>query len=239
MSDGLLSVQKRRDEEEIEKEKFQRSKEKKGDEIVKHQHRQKLEKYDKYLKRFEHSKALDAAMDIRVRTRTPEVTISVIQELIRRNRIKPALAGRDNKSLVAVLTFLQKESLSVMQGVLFSCCTKVDKKLLPLKKIKVSPPKCNLRMPPGGCKTSKNCLDLYWDEFGHSTIVDEAMLKLKTSLEMEVNYVENCMQIMGMIETLLTSADVMTTDIHQGSIYQGSLPNDKRESLAVAGDGDK
>ena len=62
------------------------------------------------------------------------------------------------------------------------------------------------------------------------------MLKLKTSLEMEVNYVENCMQIMGMIETLLTSADVMTTDIHQGSLYQGSLPDDKRESLAIAGD---
>jgi len=36
----------------------------------------------------------------------------------------------------------------------------VDKKLLPLKKIKVSPPKCNLKMPPGGCKTSKNCLGI-------------------------------------------------------------------------------
>ena len=36
------------------------------DEIVRHQHKEKLEKYDKYLKRFEHSKALDAAMDVSI-----------------------------------------------------------------------------------------------------------------------------------------------------------------------------
>ena len=44
-----------------------------GDEIVKHQHRQKLEKYDKYLKRFEHSKALDAAMDVSIYIEKPDV----------------------------------------------------------------------------------------------------------------------------------------------------------------------
>ena len=38
----------------------------------------------------------------------PDVTVSVLQELIRRGGIKAALAGRDEKSLSGVIRFLQK-----------------------------------------------------------------------------------------------------------------------------------
>ena len=47
-------------------------------------------------------------LQMRVRTRTPEVVVSVIQELIRRGGLRAALAGRDEKSLSIILKFLQK-----------------------------------------------------------------------------------------------------------------------------------
>ena len=38
----------------------------------------------------------------------PEVTVSVIQELIKRDGIRGALAGRDEKALGIIIRFLQK-----------------------------------------------------------------------------------------------------------------------------------
>ena len=49
-----------------------------------------------------------ADFQIRVRMKTPDITVSVLQELIRRGGIKAALAGRDEKSLAIILKFLQK-----------------------------------------------------------------------------------------------------------------------------------
>jgi len=45
---------------------------------------------------------------LNVRTKSPEVTISVIQELIRRQALKSSLAGRDEKSVCTILKFLMK-----------------------------------------------------------------------------------------------------------------------------------
>ena len=43
-----------------------------------------------------------------MRKKSPEVTISVIQELIRRQALKSSLAGRDEKSVCTILKFLMK-----------------------------------------------------------------------------------------------------------------------------------
>ncbi|XP_022110346.1 U3 small nucleolar RNA-associated protein 15 homolog [Acanthaster planci] len=80
----------------------------KGDIVVKKDPRDFLQKYDTMLKRFEHSKALDAALKTSVRIKTPEVTVSVLQELVRRGVIKRALAGRDEKWLRIMIAFLKK-----------------------------------------------------------------------------------------------------------------------------------
>lgn len=118
--EGLLSLQKRKPDEEETKKKKKRGpgytyalKGKtyvphQSDLLIEHKRKEKLQKYDKFFKKFEHSKAFDAALDIRVRRETPEVTVSVLQELIRRGGIRAALAGRDEKSLSFILKFLQK-----------------------------------------------------------------------------------------------------------------------------------
>jgi U3 small nucleolar RNA-associated protein 15 len=128
MADGLLSIQRRRDEAETaaaEREKRKRKrklvgsswsqpmhcyalKPDKEDQVVERQRKSRLEKYDVCLRKFQYSKALDCAMDIRVRTKTPDVTMGVILELIRRSGLRSALAGRDDESVASILTFMLK-----------------------------------------------------------------------------------------------------------------------------------
>uniref|UniRef100_G3NKA3 U3 small nucleolar RNA-associated protein 15 homolog n=1 Tax=Gasterosteus aculeatus aculeatus TaxID=481459 RepID=G3NKA3_GASAC len=65
-----------------------------------------LAKYDKQLKKFNVSKALDAAMEIWKRQRNPDVMVAVMKELDRRGTLKNALAGRDEQGLCSLLHFL-------------------------------------------------------------------------------------------------------------------------------------
>ncbi|CAN9513012.1 unnamed protein product [Ophioblennius macclurei] len=68
--------------------------------------REYLAKYDKQLKKFNVSKALDAALATWTRVKKPEVTVAVIKELDRRGTLKNALAGRDEQGLSKLLHFL-------------------------------------------------------------------------------------------------------------------------------------
>ena len=43
-----------------------------------------------------------------MRNATPQITIGVMQELIRRDTIKAALAGRSEKSLAILIKFIQR-----------------------------------------------------------------------------------------------------------------------------------
>ncbi|KTF92702.1 hypothetical protein cypCar_00007969 [Cyprinus carpio] len=70
--------------------------------------KQYLRKYDKQLKSFEVSKALDTALQTWTRTSKPDVTVAVIIELNRRGTLKNALAGRNEESLTKILNFLLK-----------------------------------------------------------------------------------------------------------------------------------
>lgn len=68
----------------------------------------KMSKVDALFRRFEHSKALDNALIPYVTNKTPNVTIHVFQELMRRKGLRAALAGRDPKSLRLIIRFLVK-----------------------------------------------------------------------------------------------------------------------------------
>ncbi|XP_076465738.1 U3 small nucleolar RNA-associated protein 15 homolog [Babylonia areolata] len=78
------------------------------DVVVTMKKKEKLERFDKLLKRFEHSKALDAALEPHVRQQNAEQTMGVIQELKRRGVLRAALAGRDVQQLQPMLKFIQK-----------------------------------------------------------------------------------------------------------------------------------
>uniref|UniRef100_A0A3Q4I0D9 U3 small nucleolar RNA-associated protein 15 homolog n=1 Tax=Neolamprologus brichardi TaxID=32507 RepID=A0A3Q4I0D9_NEOBR len=65
-----------------------------------------LAKYDKQLRTFDVSKALDTALGTYIRFRKPEITVAVIKELDRRGTLKNALAGRDERGLSQLLNFI-------------------------------------------------------------------------------------------------------------------------------------
>jgi U3 small nucleolar RNA-associated protein 15 len=80
----------------------------KRDHIISHETKQHLKKYDKHLKKFNATKALDAALELKITKKTPQITVGVMQELIRRGNIRSAVAGKDEKSLSILVKFIQR-----------------------------------------------------------------------------------------------------------------------------------
>jgi len=82
----------------------------------------KLKEYDKLLKAFKYSSALDTVLKKNV---PPATTFSLIQELIHRDGLRIALAGRDDVLLEPVLRLLLKHVTDPRFGVLVADITGV------------------------------------------------------------------------------------------------------------------
>merc|ERR1719411_331468 len=79
-----------------------------GDIVVKQMQNPKELRHDHFLRKFEYTKALDQVLKPYVQRKFPEYTYSVLMELNRRNGLKTALGGRDEKSLTLLLKYLCK-----------------------------------------------------------------------------------------------------------------------------------
>jgi U3 small nucleolar RNA-associated protein 15 len=75
----------------------------KDDHVIESKRKEKLSKYDRYLKNFQYSNALDAVLRP---TTLPVLTVSLIQELILRDALTIAIAGRDETSLAPLIKFV-------------------------------------------------------------------------------------------------------------------------------------
>lgn len=78
------------------------------DEVVPLQTIEKQTKHDYYLRKFQFSKALDVVLYPYVMNKTPEITVSVMHELMRRKALDRAFRGRENKSISHILRFFNK-----------------------------------------------------------------------------------------------------------------------------------
>ncbi|KAG5892648.1 hypothetical protein JTB14_025443 [Gonioctena quinquepunctata] len=110
--DGLVSVSRRDEKEEKKPQKKMASYQYVSnthpvsvDTIVADQTNEKETKYDHHLRKFEFSKALDSVLLPYVANKNPQITISVVQELIRRRALHKAFQGREKKSLTQILRF--------------------------------------------------------------------------------------------------------------------------------------
>ncbi|XP_039251347.2 U3 small nucleolar RNA-associated protein 15 homolog [Styela clava] len=120
MVDKMLSIRKRKSDKtkEVDESKMSLRRKKQeslyyirgkdympneDDIVIYHKQKEQLPKYDKFFRKFQHSKALDEALQPRV---MPEVTVAVFKELIRRGCLKSAMAGRTNIKLTNLLKFL-------------------------------------------------------------------------------------------------------------------------------------
>ncbi|CAG8432709.1 5691_t:CDS:10 [Diversispora eburnea] len=71
--------------------------------IIESKRKKHLASYDNYLKKFQYSNALDAVLK---ETTTAILTVSMLQELIQRDALRIAIAGRDDASLRPLVKFL-------------------------------------------------------------------------------------------------------------------------------------
>uniref|UniRef100_A0A8C1FX37 U3 small nucleolar RNA-associated protein 15 homolog n=1 Tax=Cyprinus carpio TaxID=7962 RepID=A0A8C1FX37_CYPCA len=138
--------------------------------------KQYLRKYDKQLKSFEVSKALDTALQTWTRTSKPDVTVAVIIELNRRGTLKNALAGRNEESLTKILNFLLKHIFDPrFSRPLF--CT------------------CEMCL----------CVDLYQQVFHESPVVERLLQRLMEVLGREAELQQELLQVLGILDTLFAS----------------------------------
>ena len=125
MVDGLISVRRREEDARNEKPRRKKVSYKHSgrnlhtpnvDIVVHEEMKEIMSKHDTYLRKFQYSKALDCVLMSYVVTKAPNVTVALMQELIRRQGLKQALGGRDGKALVNILKFLNKHVGSVRFG---------------------------------------------------------------------------------------------------------------------------
>jgi len=194
MADGLLSIQRRKDDKEVEAEMEDRRRRKqasksrfrysrasiaykpaKEDTHVVHVKKSKLAPYDRMFKRFEYSKALDASMSLMIRCRTPEITISVMKELIRRRALKASLAGRQEKSIQIILKFLLKNL-------------------------------CDQRFNATVLDVLNIVIDLYHEELCSSPVLQEMFQQVRCVLKAERELCQASMELLGALDTIMASS---------------------------------
>lgn len=114
MVDGLISIQ-RMEESKTDEPKIPQQRKKIAtdvstivDEIVPDYDRKAEAHYQKHLRKFEYTAALDSVLLPYVVNKTPHVTVSVIQELIRRKGLARALAGRSQVSIATIIRFITR-----------------------------------------------------------------------------------------------------------------------------------
>lgn len=73
------------------------------DDVVSKSHKKvNLQKFEKYLKKFQYKNALNAALE----KQSTDITVSLIEELIQRSSLEIALSNRSEEELILLLDFL-------------------------------------------------------------------------------------------------------------------------------------
>lgn len=112
--DGLVSVRRMTEETKLKESqkkisyKYSSNSHINVDEIVPEKKTERQAKHDFCLRKFQYSKALDVVLFPYVINKTPEVTVSVIHELMRRKALHRAFQGRETKSIIQILRFFNK-----------------------------------------------------------------------------------------------------------------------------------
>lgn len=119
MVDGLIAIHRRegdKEKEDSEKSKVRRFKSRSrhdnilvvADEHISNFRHDKIEQFDRMLKKYEYIKALDSVMIPTVMGKTPEKTVALMKELIRRKGLDRALKNRTHLFLVKFISFVMR-----------------------------------------------------------------------------------------------------------------------------------
>ncbi|XP_070599246.1 U3 small nucleolar RNA-associated protein 15 homolog [Erythrolamprus reginae] len=146
-----------------------------------------LRKYDKLLRTFQVSKALDQVLQGPGKSNRPDVIVAVMQELNRRGTLKNALAGRDETQLSVLLSFLIRNMIDA-------------------------------RYAPVLINVAELIIEIYMPVIGQSSVIDKQFLKLQNLVEKEIDYQEELLEVLGMMDALfatMTRKQSSTMDVNK------------------------
>lgn len=111
MNDGIVSVQRmdsNRQIKTIEKRNIPKKQQQSTtDQTVEDYKKNAEAKYNKHLRKFEYSKALETVFKPQCIKKTPHITVGVMSELMRRKGLERALIGQPDSFLIPFLVFLK------------------------------------------------------------------------------------------------------------------------------------
>lgn len=200
MVDGLVSIQRmeqeKKTEEETEKETRIKAREATVDEIVPDYEKQVMAKYNASLRKFEYSKALDQVLLPYVVNKNPHITVSLMQELMRRKGLHRALSHRTHKSLLAILRFF--------------CRYLSDYRFT---KILID-----------ACEIFLDCYEAQLPELLTSEVGKQLKLLLcKVKREVDITY--ECLTMSGAVDMLVANAAVQETTSYVGDSREDNKSN--------------
>ncbi|WAR00492.1 UTP15-like protein [Mya arenaria] len=146
------------------------------DYVVEHRKKEKLAQYDRFFKNNE-TIAVDFS---KLRATMPQVTVGVMQELARRGALRSAIAGREGGQLKSLLSFIRnilKKILKQSVKTLYLCA--------------------NCACLPA---------DIYGSQMGRSSVLDTALHQLKVTVDQEVTYMTQMLEVIGQLDTLFSAS---------------------------------
>ncbi|KAI0307174.1 WD40-repeat-containing domain protein [Multifurca ochricompacta] len=148
---------------------------------VENKRRRRLKEYDRLLKGFKYSAALDSALQKKV---PPATTFALIQELVHRDGLRSALAGRDDVLLEPILRLLLKYATDPRFGDLV----------------------CDVTGLIIAAVLWTWSTDMYSPVLGQSLTIDSLFLRLRRKLEAELQLQNDLVKVKGALDMLLTFA---------------------------------
>ena len=165
------------------------------DDIVVSEDKKDKEAYhDKYLRKFEYTKALDQVLKPYVMKKHPEYTYSVLRELKRRNGLRTAIGGQDEKSLVPLLQYLHRNVADA----------RFQSFLIEIIDFTIG----NITNFDAIFEFSHSffLLDLYADKIGTCPKTDRIFVDIRKRVDREVRNQRHLMMLSGAIDLILTAS---------------------------------
>ncbi|KAG8808855.1 hypothetical protein FRC17_003744 [Serendipita sp. 399] len=149
-----------------------------GEMKVVSQRKKKLKEYDRYLKSFKYGAALDSVLRKGV---PPTVTFSLIQELVHRDGVRMALAGRDDVLLEPVVRLLLRHLTDPRFGEMA----------------------CDMASIVIGLPLVS---DMYGSVLGQSPIIDVLFVRLQRKLAAELRFQHEVAKLKGALDMVLATS---------------------------------
>ncbi|MBN3300359.1 UTP15 protein, partial [Amia calva] len=173
-----------------------------------------LRKYDKQLKSFQVSKALDTVLEVRgpsvwssswpwARDGFTSEKAIAYDDVKSRGDLCNALAGREEKSLSLLLSFLIRHV--------------VDPRFAPVL-----------------VNVAEIILDIYVRVVGQSAVIDRQVVKLQELIEKEIDYQEELVEVLGMMDTLFATMTVRKEAAAPDRASAALEPVGQRDQLEAA-----